>query len=75
MDSNGKINIRPYMEQLNICLKDNVIFIPKDDVLHIKKVHLICTICNQKVNAVEKFRGKNICKKCIEELKMKADFI
>ncbi len=53
---------------LNIEIKDPVEIFVEGDFILLKKYEPACVFCGN-AKDVETFNGKNVCKKCLEEIK------
>ena len=54
--------------KLNIEIKDPVEIFVEGDFILLKKYEPACVFCGN-AKDVETFNGKNVCKKCLEEIK------
>lgn len=52
---------------MNIQLKDSLEIMTEDDKIILKKYEPCCVFCSSKED-ITTFKGKRICKKCMEEL-------
>jgi len=53
---------------LNINVKDGLEIFTEGDTIILRKYEPLCSICNGG-NEIRHFKGKRICKDCIDELK------
>lgn len=55
-------------KNLNINIKDSLEIYVSGDSIILKKYSPTCIFCNSSDN-IEIFKGKNVCKKCLNQLK------
>ena len=69
IDTLGRIVIPMEMRnKLKISEKDPIEIHVEGNTISLKKYELDCTFCGSSKNVVE-YKGKNICEKCLAELK------
>jgi transcriptional pleiotropic regulator of transition state genes len=71
VDELGRIVIPIELRRtLDIEEKDSMEIYVSDDTIILKKYEPACIFCNE-AKSIENYRGKNVCRNCIEELKGK----
>ena len=73
LDTLGRVVIPIELRRtMDIAIKDTLeIFVDGDQII-LKKYHPCCVFCNE-ANDVVSYKGKLVCKHCLEELKQQKD--
>ncbi len=73
LDTLGRIVIPIELRRtMDIAVKDTLEIFTEGDQIILKKYHPCCIFCNE-ANDVVPYKGKLICKHCLEELKGQKD--
>lgn len=73
LDTLGRVVIPIELRRtMDIAVKDTLEIFVEGDQIILKKYHPCCIFCNE-ANDVVHYKGKLVCKKCLEELKNAKD--